>query len=643
MITTPRRTSCAVVRRVDPPRRFIMHQKTPKPPNHPTPPTNEKRPASSGLKADQRVSRLIGSKAEQAVPSREETAAVAFATRGHDADIAKLQGERFKALKANDLPTADKIRRNIEAQAPVRELIVKRVKASLLPPPKASPPPPQKALAPSPKAKDSPPPEEQQEELFNPFFYTTDENLVLGGMMFSADFRKACNSLTSWHFSPANLPIFDAIKHLASLGAVITHEVVSDQLRRKGKLLNYGTDDILANAHIFKIFELGIEHQAAAKGTHITRLKEAYGIRRGREIADELKKAVEDGEEFFTAFAEATFKREELEAYQAGINDAQGLPKFINADDFIATDIPAPDELVKGILHRGSKMVLGGASKSCKTWTLLDLAISVSTGADWLGFPTTKGKVLYLNLEIQDRFMQGRVVSVREAKGIAKTPDLYLWNLRGKAADICQLAPAIIAAAKSRDFALIVIDPIYKVMGDRIENSAEGIASLVNELERIAVKGDAAIVFGSHFSKGNQAGKDSMDRIGGSGVFARDPDAILTFTAHEEPGAFSVDATLRNFAPVDPFVVRWAFPLMGRADDMDAKRLKKPKTGRESIYSMKDVLEVMGNGEWTRTDLFKEVEENTGMSKPTFDNLRRAAEKAGLLAKSKLTGLWSKV
>jgi len=38
---------------------------------------------------------------------------------------------------------------------------------------------------------------------------------------------------------------------------------------------------------------------------------------------------------------------------------------------------------------------------------------------------------------------------------------------------------------------------------------------------------DAASVFGAHFSKGNQAGKESIDRISGSGVFARDPDTIL--------------------------------------------------------------------------------------------------------------------
>ena len=319
------------------------------------------------------------------------------------------------------------------------------------------------------------------------------------------------------------------------------------------------------------------------------------------------------------------------------------LPPIVNSDDFIAMDIPMPDELVKGILHRGSKMVLGGASKSCKTWTLLDLAISVSTGADWLGFPTTKGKVLYLNLEIQDRFMQGRVVSVREAKGIAKTPDLYLWNLRGKAADICQLAPAIIAAAKSRDFALIVIDPIYKVMGDRVENSAEGIASLVNELERIAVQSDAAIVFGAHFSKGNQASKDAMDRIGGSGVYARDPDAILTFTAHEEEGAFSVDATLRNFAPVAPFVVQWAFPLMRRADDMDATKLKKAKTGRDSTYSMNDLVDVLGDKDLSTGDLLKLAMKEIGMSTGTFHNLRRSAEKSKLISKSKITGLWSVV
>jgi hypothetical protein len=322
---------------------------------------------------------------------------------------------------------------------------------------------------------------------------------------------------------------------------------------------------------------------------------------------------------------------------------SSALPPWVWATDFLKEQISTPDELVKGILHRGSKMVLGGASKSCKTWTLLDLGISVSAGTDWLGFPTIKSKVLYLNLEIQKEFMQGRIDKVMRAKGLDEPAGLAVWNLRGKADDICKMSPEIVDAAKDEGFALIIIDPIYKVMGDRVENSAEGIASLVNELERIAVQSDAAIVFGAHFSKGNQASKDAMDRIGGSGVYARDPDAILTFTAHEEEGAFSVDATLRNFAPVAPFVVQWAFPLMRRADDMDATKLKKAKTGRESTYSMSDLVDVLGDKDLSTGDLLKLAMKEIGMSTGTFHNLRRSAEKSKLISKSKITGLWSVV
>ena len=86
--------------------------------------------------------------------------------------------------------------------------------------------------------------------------------------------------------------------------------------------------------------------------------------------------------------------------------------------DLMAKRIPRPPELVHGVLHQGSKMVIGGGSKSFKTWTLLDLALSVATGVPWWGFETTKGKVLYVNFEIQDAFFQERVESIVAAKDV---------------------------------------------------------------------------------------------------------------------------------------------------------------------------------------------------------------------------------
>ena len=95
----------------------------------------------------------------------------------------------------------------------------------------------------------------------------------------------------------------------------------------------------------------------------------------------------------------------------------------IDIHDLLVADLPKPPELVKGILHQGSKMVIGGGSKSFKTWTLLDLAVSVAAGVPWWGFETTKGRALYVNFEIQDAFFRDRM----SGSGVfARDPDSIL-------------------------------------------------------------------------------------------------------------------------------------------------------------------------------------------------------------------------
>ena len=139
-----------------------------------------------------------------------------------------------------------------------------------------------------------------------------------------------------------------------------------------------------------------------------------------------------------------------------------------------------------------------------------------------------------------------------------------------------QLMPQI----DKEDYGLIVFDPIYKVYGDRDENSVSDVAEIMNELEQIINETGAALVYVAHQTKGNQAGKEAIDRISGSGAFARDVDSGLILTAHEEEECYTADAAiLRNFPPFKPFVVRWEFPLMVREDDIDPERLKAPRSG----------------------------------------------------------------
>ena len=271
----------------------------------------------------------------------------------------------------------------------------------------------------------------------------------------------------------------------------------------------------------------------------------------------------------------------------------QELPPLDDADQFCAEPDDTPPEVIEGILHQGSKGELGGGSKTFKTWTLLQMSSCVSHGLPWLGFNTFAGKVLYINFELPRWSIRKRIKQICNALGIEPSSNLKLLNLRGYAADAHVILPRIAKEISKHAFVLIIIDPLYKILGDREENASKDMADLMLAIERLAVDSNAAVFFGAHFSKGNQSLKEAMDRISGSGVLSRDPDTIITMTDHEEDEAYTVDMILRNFPPQERFAIQRDHPLMVRADQLDPSRLKKPKKPNQSVYSSTDLLEVL--------------------------------------------------
>jgi hypothetical protein len=315
------------------------------------------------------------------------------------------------------------------------------------------------------------------------------------------------------------------------------------------------------------------------------------------------------------------------------------LPSIVDAAEFLATPGPLPRELVYGVLHQGSKMVFGGGSKTFKTWTLLDLAVAVGVGEPWLSFKTVKGRVLYLNFEIQAEFFRQRLCAVAKEKGVKLIKgQIELWNLRGYATGYNLILPRISARVQDSDYSLIVLDPIYKLYGQTDENSASEVARLLNAIELLAVTSGAAVAFGAHYSKGNQSSKEVIDRISGTGVFARDPDSILNFTRHEEQDAFTVDATLRNFKPLEPFCVRWQYPLMRRDDSLDPVKLKQV-VGRPKVHTLDKLMNSLRGRRLTSQNWFKAASLETGVSRARFYALLAEARKLPQLKQTK-QGQW---
>ncbi len=299
-------------------------------------------------------------------------------------------------------------------------------------------------------------------------------------------------------------------------------------------------------------------------------------------------------------------------------SSATGLPAFIDAADFLEQSLIHPPELVQGLLHQGSKLAVGGGSKSFKTWNLLSLGIAVASGEPWLSLATTKGRVLFLNFEIQAPFLQERIRAIQKATEISlPRGQMDIMNLRGQATSHSELIPRIIKQAKGREYSLIVVDPIYKLYGATDENSAGAVAQLLNSLEKLAVETGAAIAFAAHYSKGDQSRKESIDRISGSGVFARDPDSLLMFTKHETDDAFTVEATLRNFASPPSFVVRWEHPMMRRDDSLDPSRLKRA-AGRKQKHNPLELLKAIEDSSSNKPVSVSQWATAVGLARPTL-------------------------
>ena len=212
--------------------------------------------------------------------------------------------------------------------------------------------------------------------------------------------------------------------------------------------------------------------------------------------------------------------------YIESVND--DLPEIDNLAGSIGNWPRLAPELIRGVLRHGHKLLLSGPSKAGKSFALIELCIAIAVGGKWMGFECDEGNVLYINLELDRASCLNRFRDVYTAYDISfhNARNIDIWNIRGRSCPMDKLTPKLIRRAQKKKYAAIILDPIYKVItGD--ENSADQMSAFCNQFDRICTELGCAFIYCHHHSKGSQGQKRSMDRASGSGVFARDPDALI--------------------------------------------------------------------------------------------------------------------
>ena len=323
-----------------------------------------------------------------------------------------------------------------------------------------------------------------------------------------------------------------------------------------------------------------------------------------------------------------------------GVSD--DLPEMEALSAYVGHPPKLPEELISGILRVGHKMLLSGPSKAGKSFLLMELCIAIAEGIPWLGFPCRKGRVLYINLEIDPASAIDRFLKIYEAMGVqpAHAEDIVVWNLRGHAVPLDRLVPKIIRRIRNQHFDAIVLDPIYKVItGD--ENNASEMGAFCNQFDKICTATGCAAIYCHHHSKGAQGAKKAMDRASGSGVFARDPDAqldVIELELSEEiinnvrdgnATGWRLESSLREFPNITPREFWFEYPIHRVDDDEYLKPMpatgsfeagkmknKRSKTSQEADEEFRRAFECVGMGR--KSVPIMEIGEYLGLAEKTM-------------------------
>ena len=184
---------------------------------------------------------------------------------------------------------------------------------------------------------------------------------------------------------------------------------------------------------------------------------------------------------------------------------------IIDAETLMTKPLPKNRFLVESLVHQGVN-ILAGASKTGKSWLMLDMALKIASGEPLWGLETTQCDVLYLCLEDTYQRIQERLM---------KMTDEAPQNLR------FSVAAKTLSNGLEQDISdflhsypltkLIIIDTLQKIRAPKVGSVGGVYASDYEDmsaLKKISAERGVTIMLVHHLRK--QKDSDVFNQISGS-------------------------------------------------------------------------------------------------------------------------------
>lgn len=194
------------------------------------------------------------------------------------------------------------------------------------------------------------------------------------------------------------------------------------------------------------------------------------------------------------------------------------------ADLFALKDLPEVPFYIKDWLPRRGRMMTYGPAKTGKSMFCLQSARSIASGQDFIGIPTQKATVLYLQFELGEEILQGRIRNTGKSY-----PNVYVGTSFSLKLDTPEGRDQVWRAMEEVQPGVLCLDPWYKaILAD--ENEGGEIRPILDFLDTLIEAFDCSIILIHH------SGKDTTKRGRGSSVLEDWVDSYISMKPVQKKG-----------------------------------------------------------------------------------------------------------
>ena len=301
--------------------------------------------------------------------------------------------------------------------------------------------------------------------------------------------------------------------------------------------------------------------------------------------------------------------------------------KPINGIDFIGKDLPPTEYVVDIILAKGL-VILSAKSKIGKSWLALDLALCVASGCDFLGFNTTQGKVLYIDLENTPSLAQGRMRTLLNGKDAPK--DFEILNDFSTMNDYFEEDLRELLTKKK--YSLVIVDVLQKVKKQKKlgQSDYEADYETMTTLKKIADEFNIALILVHHNRKMTNDLDPFENLLGSTALMGASDEVIVLHKKDRRDKAATMSISGRTVVE-NNYMVQFNKPLckwemLGDAEEI-RKKQEKDDYCKDPIVKTIIRLVDQGKGKWQghSSDIIKNSEYFKGCR--IYDSAQKVGKK----------------